>query len=151
VRRKLGRLRRSLAGVRGLEERVASQGAQLKKLTARQADALSRQRETDKALEARVAHLERVSQVRAVEHERQGFQFGTLEGRLGEIEQRLADGHFVSDTEGEAEARALVDVIRREHEQIRVRMQIVSAYEERLRRVEESVTELYDGDPRHLV
>ncbi len=31
------------------------------------------------------------------------------------------------------------------------RMQVVSAYEERLRRVEESVTELFDGDRRHLV
>ena len=46
---------------------------------------------------------------------------------------------------------ALVDDVRTEHARIRARMQVISAYEERLRRVEESVAELYEGDPRHLV
>ena len=42
----------------------------------------------------------------------------------------------LAEGEDEAEARRLIDEIRREHEQIRVRMQVISAYEERLRRVE---------------
>jgi hypothetical protein len=50
-----------------------------------------------------------------------------------------------------AAGRTLLDDVRTEHERIRARMQVVSAYEERLRRVEESVTELFDGDRRHLV
>ena len=50
-----------------------------------------------------------------------------------------------------AAGRTLLDEVRTEHARIRARMQVVSAYEERLRRVEESVTELFDGDRRHLV
>jgi hypothetical protein len=50
-----------------------------------------------------------------------------------------------------AAGRTLLDDVRTEHARIRARMQVVSAYEERLRRVEESVTELFDGDRRHLV
>ena len=55
------------------------------------------------------------------------------------------------DDESVAEGRGLLDEVRTEHARIRARMQVVSAYEERLRRVEESVAELYEGDRRHPV
>ena len=50
-----------------------------------------------------------------------------------------------------ATGRGLLDEVRTEHARVRARMQVVSAYEERLRRVEESVAELFDGDRRHQV
>jgi hypothetical protein len=90
------------------------------------------------------------------ERERRDSQFGAIEERLADLEQRLRDarphvGGTPPDDEALAQASTLVDDVRTEHARIRARMQIISAYEERLRRVEESVTELYEGDPRHLV
>jgi len=43
------------------------------------------------------------------------------------------------------EATDALGQIRREHEQIRIRMQIIASYEERLRRVDESLVSLYEG------
>ena len=76
--------------------------------------------------------------------------------RLADLEQLLADSASGvtakrPDDEQLAAGRSLLDEVRTEHARIRARMQVVSAYEERLRRVEESVTELFDGDRRHLV
>jgi hypothetical protein len=76
---------------------------------------------------------------------------GVLEERLGELAARLESGAFVAEPAEQAEARSLVEEIRREHQQIRVRMQVVSQYEERLRRVEESLLALTDADHRRLV
>lgn len=154
LRRRLGRVRRRLIGVRDLEGRLTKQGDRVTRLAdkvARQSERLDRQRDLTASLGKRLAEVERATKVRSTEHDKLGFQFGAIEQRLGGVEQRLADGRLVTDPAAEAEARRLVDEIRREHEQIRARMQIVSAYEERLRRVEESVAELYTGDPRHLV
>lgn len=86
-----------------------------------------------------------------VEHGWMRNQVGVLEERLGRIEERLGSGTFVADDAQMAEARDLVQVVRQEHEQVRVRMQIISHYEERLRRVEDAMAQLYEGDPRHLV
>ena len=107
-------------------------------------------------LEARAKELERAETLDTAERERRDAQFGTLEVRLGDLEQRLADaraehGGAPLDDAALAEGRGLLDEVRTEHARIRARMQVVSAYEERLRRVEESVAELYEGDPRHPV
>jgi hypothetical protein len=91
-----------------------------------------------------------------VERERRDAQFGTLEMRLADLEQHLDDsraglGQAPLDDDQLREGRGLLEAVRSEHARIRARMQVVSAYEERLRRVEESVAELYDGDRRHPV
>ena len=77
--------------------------------------------------------------------------------RLADLEQRArrrpggARASAPLDDERLAEGRGLLEEVRTEHARIRARMQVVSAYEERLRRVEESVAELYEGDRRHPV
>ena len=79
---------------------------------------------------------------------------GALEQRMGRIEELLGTGTFVADDAEQAEARSLVEEVRREHEQVRVRMQIISHYEERLRRLEATVaglSDLTEGEARHLV
>jgi hypothetical protein len=88
---------------------------------------------------------------RVVEHGRLRVQVGVFEERMGRLEQRLESGSFVADDASMAEARSLVDEVRKEHEQARVRMQVVSHYEERLRRLEEGLSALYKGDVRHPV
>ena len=102
-------------------------------------------------LERRFEPFEKASNLRSLEHGRFSLQIGAVEERLGTVEQRLADGHLVADDASMTVARSIIDEVRREHEQIRVRMQIISSYEERLRRVEETAAQLYDGDARHQV
>ncbi len=61
------------------------------------------------------------------------------------------DERVALDDESVAEGRGLLDEVRSEHARISALMQVVSSYEERLRRVEESVAEPYEGDRRHPV
>jgi chromosome segregation ATPase len=126
--------------VRRLAGAVERQGKRLDKMTARLRD-----------VERLLGPIEKASDLRALEHGRFSYQIGAMEKRVGGLEERISDGRFVADSEDEAEARRLIDEIRREHEQIRVRMQVIGAYEERLRRVEATVAGLDEGDPRHLV
>jgi uncharacterized coiled-coil protein SlyX len=154
ARRGLVRVVPLASRIQDLGATVAAQQREIGRLTARveaHRERLDRQRDRLEDFRQRFVPFEKASNLRALEHGRQGHQVGAIEQRLGALEERMADGVLVSDTEAEAEARRLIDEIRREHEQIRVRMQIVSAYEERLRRVEATLGEVYDGDPRHLV
>jgi exonuclease VII small subunit len=117
---------------------------------------VTRQDQRLKALEARVKELGRATALDLREGERRDAHVGSLEVRLADLEQGLADlrsgvAATAPDDDQLAAGRTLLDDVRTEHARIRARMQVVSAYEERLRRVEESVTELFDGDRRHLV
>jgi chromosome segregation ATPase len=159
LRGRVADARATIVGTKGLRAKVATQAAALKALRARVDDhqgRLARQDQRLKDLEAQVTYLDRARTMEAAERERRDAQFGTIEVRLADLEQRLRDarsfaGTTPPDDAGLAEAHSLVDEVRTEHARIRARMQVVSAYEERLRRVEESVAELYEGDPRHLV
>jgi septation ring formation regulator EzrA len=104
-----------------------------------------------KDLREKLVPMQRDITIRDLEHSNLRAQLATLEERLGPIEEVLSDGRLVAAEGDAAEALTVLDAVRREHEQIRVRMQIISAYEERLRRVEASVIALYDGDHRHQV
>jgi chromosome segregation ATPase len=159
LRQRVGDARATLVGTKGLRAKVARHATTLTALRGRIDDhqgRLARQDEQLKDLQAKVTYLDRARTMEASERERRDAQFGTIEVRLADLEQRLHDARpqFAGappDDEALAEAAGLVDAVRTEHARIRARMQVISAYEERLRRVEESVAELYDGDPRHLV
>jgi len=159
LRRRVGDARAAIVGTKGLRAKVAGHTSTLKALRARADDQQARLTRHDQALKdllAKVAYLERARTMEAAERERRDAQFGTIEARLAELEQRLRDvrspaGGAPPGDDEVAQAAGLVDEVRTEHARIRARMQVVSAYEERLRRVEESVAELYEGDPRHLV
>ncbi len=73
-------------------------------------------------------------------------QLGRLEARVAAIEERLEDlrerlgGDLDPGTdEDRAEARHLLDEVRREHRQVRARMTAISWYEDRLRQLETAV------------
>lgn len=159
VRRRLADARASVVGTTGLRTKVAKHTDVIAGLRARldtQQQAATEQGKRLKDLEARVKDLDRARVMEAAERERRDAQFGTLEVRLADLEERFvaapAGGAVTPPDEAElAEARGLVEDVRTEHARVRARLQVVSAYEERLRRVEESVAELYEGDPRHLV
>jgi hypothetical protein len=143
--RVLGRVRRAVLGVTGRPGQLARQQRRLDK----QAKQIRALQTALAAIEQRQRPMELSSNRRDVEHGRVTAQMGAFEERMGRLEELVGTGTFVADDAAMAEARSLVEAIRREHAQVRVRMQIVSHYEERLRRVEEALAELYDGDARH--
>jgi DNA repair exonuclease SbcCD ATPase subunit len=114
---------------------------------ARVDDALSPLRRRVRGHERRLKRLERLHEQRQVDKvpglvnhfERLQVQVASLETRLEEVRQLLEDPLQPGTSEERAEARGLLDEIRREHQQIRARMTAVSWYEDRLRKLEDAV------------
>lgn len=145
ARRAFGRWRRSVADPNNLAAKLDQQRTQLD----RQSTQIAELKSSVAALGKRLHPVEYASKHREVEHGGMAIQIGVVEERLGKIEEDLRGVEFVADDAERAEARSLVEAVRREHEQVRVRMQIIAQYEERLRRLEDAVVKLYDGDVRH--
>ncbi|GAA2159889.1 hypothetical protein [Pedococcus bigeumensis] len=145
ARRAFGRWRRSLADPNNLAVKLDQQRAQLD----RQSTQIAELKSSVAALGKRLHPVEYASKHREVEHGGMAIQIGIVEERLGKIEEGLRGAELVADDAERAEARSLVEAVRREHEQVRVRMQVIAQYEERLRRLEDAVVKLYDGDVRH--
>jgi predicted nucleic acid-binding Zn-ribbon protein len=74
-------------------------------------------------------------------------QTSSMELRLEELRQAIDTRLDPGTPEEQAEARRLLDEVRREHEQIRARMTAISWYEDRLRRLEEQAVPA-DGTAR---
>lgn len=86
------------------------------------------------ALEARLGAVERQADWSANELARMAPQMAALETR---VEQKARPTVLTGGLEDLPEARSLVEVVREEHARVRARLALVSAYEERLRRLEE--------------
>ena len=87
-----------------------------------------------------VQRLDRLSvRVGDVERElgRVSPQLAALESRLEDLRERLASPTYAASSDEQAEARSLVEEIRREHAQVRARISAASVFEERLRVVEQ--------------
>jgi hypothetical protein len=145
TRRKLGRLRRQVVDPDNLRGRLDKQAKQLDQ----QARQIADLKATVTALSKRFHPVALASSHRELEHGRAVIQVGVIEERLGRIEELLRGDRFTGDAEEHAEARSLVAEVRREHEQVRIRMQVIGQYEERLRRLEDAVVKMYHGDVRH--
>lgn len=145
TRRRLGRLRRRVADPDDLRGKVDKQRKQLEQ----QARQIAELTTTVTALGKRIRPVELASSHRELEHGRAAIQVGICEERLGRIEEQLRREVFAGDAAEHSEARSLVEAVRREHEQVRIRMQVIGQYEERLRRLEDAVVKMYDGDVRH--
>lgn len=89
-------------------------------------------------VERRVADVERESSWSANELARLAPQAAAFEARLESQARPLVLTGALEDL---PEARLLVDVVREEHARVRARLSLVSAYEERLRRLERRSTE----------
>ena len=145
TRRRLGRLRRAVADPDDLRGRLDKQRRQVEQ----QARQIAELKASVAALGKRIRPVELASSHRELEHGRATIQIGICEERLGRIEEQLRDEVFAGDAAEHAEARSLVEAVRREHDQVRIRMQVIGQYEERLRRLEDAVVRMYDGDVRH--
>jgi DNA repair exonuclease SbcCD ATPase subunit len=78
----------------------------------------------------RIAELER-------ELKRVSPQLAALEERVEDLRQRLDLPDLDASDDDRAEARSLVEEIRREHAQVRARISAATVFEERLRVLEE--------------
>ena len=145
ARRRVGQWRRKVVDpddLRGRQRRLKERVDQQAKQVAETKDAVAKLRSTLTTLGRRVRAVELASEHREREHRNLTIQVGRCQELLGEFEERLRHEHFITEPAEEAEARRLVDEIRREHERIRVRMQAVAQYEDRLRRIEAAVADL---------
>ncbi len=145
ARRRFGHWRRKVVDpddLRGRQRRLKERVDQQAKQVAATKAAVTKLRSTVTELNRRVRVVELASEHREREHGNLTIQVGRCQELLGEFEERLRRERFVADPAEEAEARRLVDEIRREHERIRVRMQAVAQYEDRLRRIEAAVADL---------
>ncbi|MGX7823593.1 hypothetical protein ACTG9Q_00720 [Actinokineospora sp. 24-640] len=88
----------------------------------------------------RLDEVERLQGWTANELERVIPQVASLEARLAAVDDLLA-GTPVADGAELGQARSLIEEIRREHAQIRVRLTGVAQYEERLGRLEDQVAD----------
>lgn len=90
----------------------------------------------------RLERLERL-EVRLADAERElrrvSPQLAALEQRLEDLRERLDSPTYAASPEEQAEARSLVEDVRREHAQVRARISAATVFEERLRVVEEKV------------
>jgi chromosome segregation ATPase len=80
-------------------------------------------------LEERLADVER-------ELIRVSPQLAAVEERLADLRERILDPDWTGDDADRAEARELIDEVRRQHRQIRERITAATVFEERLRVLE---------------
>jgi predicted nuclease with TOPRIM domain len=97
------------------------------------------------SLEGRLDTVERQADWSANELARLAPQVAALETRL---EQKARPTVLAGELQDLPEARSLVEVVREEHARVRARLSLVSAYEERLRRLEERLLQHEGTAPR---
>ena len=95
-------------------------------------------------LDRRIGAVERQTDWSANELVRLAPQVGALETR---VEQKARPTVLAGELQDLPEARALVEVVREEHARVRARLSLVSAYEERLRRLEERMLQQDGASP----
>lgn len=105
-------------------------------------------------LPERVEQLERraaAERRRVGSHERDlariGPQVAALEERVEALRERLEPPPDAEAAEGAA-ARSLLEEVRREHAQVRIRVSTLVKYEERIRQLEDEVARLRGGEVR---
>ena len=96
-------------------------------------------------LDRRLGAVERQADWSANELARLAPQVAALETRM---EQKARPTVLAGGLEDLPEARALVELVREEHARVRARLSMVSAYEERLRRIEERLLSRDGAAPR---
>jgi TolA-binding protein len=140
-RQRLDTLRAEIRGLRGELRRQAQLITEQKKAIAQLKQDIRRD----------LQPLKRNDSLREVDFGRAMHQVGALEARVGRLEAESDTDRLAADDESLAEARSLVDTVRREHDHARVRLQVMSSYEERVRRLEAAMLEIYDGDLRQTL
>jgi hypothetical protein len=96
--------------------------------------------------ERRLANVEKTTRLLVLDFARIELQLGALEAKVERVASRRDAAPVTGTTDDVTEARNVVELVQREHEQIRARFQIITRYEERLRRVEDSLVASQDAE-----
>ena len=100
-----------------------------------------KQRERIEAVEGRLVAVDSTVTRLSVTFDVLGHQIAALESRVEELASDIdLTGALSMDDAQTAEARDILGEIRAEHARVRVRFQVMAAYEERIRRLEAAVT-----------
>ena len=118
-----------------IARRLPSSGTILRRLD-RQKGTIDRHRERIGKHDRRIAKVEAKTRLLSMDFARIELQLGALEAKVERLARERA-APVTGDSSDVARARNVVDVVQQEHQQIRARFQIISRYEERLRRVED--------------
>ncbi len=89
--------------------------------------------------ESRLAKVEAAVKVLSMDFARIQLQLAALETKVERVARERDPAPVTGDSQDVARARDVVALVQQEHEQIRARFQIITRYEERLRRVEDSL------------
>jgi predicted component of type VI protein secretion system len=89
--------------------------------------------------DGRLAKVEATAKVLSMDFARIQLQLAALETKVETVARERDPAPITGDSEAVARARDVVAIVQQEHEQIRARFQIITRYEERLRRVEDSL------------
>jgi predicted RNase H-like nuclease (RuvC/YqgF family) len=103
----------------------------------RQRKALDGQRERIRKHERRLDKVEATARLLVMDFARIEHQLSALEAKVERIGSERVPTPVTGDAREVAQARNVVELVQQEHEQIRARFQIITRYEERLRRVED--------------
>jgi DNA repair exonuclease SbcCD ATPase subunit len=89
--------------------------------------------------ESHLAKVEATAKVLTMDFARIQLQLAALESKVERVAAERDPAPVTGDSHDVARARDVVALVQQEHEQIRARFQIITRYEERLRRVEDSL------------
>ena len=112
-------------------------GREAMEAIARIRERLDRQSDRLERLEKRGFDTYKEAEFHVREMKRIAPQLAALEARVEDLRERLEAAPRVDEPAELVESRSLIEEIRREHAQIRVRLSAATTYEERLRRIEE--------------
>lgn len=133
--------------MRGTGRRKAEEGGRTRDLEALvRKVATRRAREVVEPQQQRLEALENEMAVVRVDLDRIATDLRSLEQRLDAI--TVGADPVTGNAVEVAEARDVLQAVRSEHARVRARLQVVSRYEERIRRIEEAVVKLHGGDLR---
>ena len=140
TRSEFNALRREVRRQRGVLARTRRQAARSVRRSIRLADVSRRQGASLRVLERQVARMTAEVQLLKLDYPRLSQHIAATDTRLELLADRVSGTRFEGDEAEHEESRSLVEEIRREHEQVRVRFQVISGYEERLARVERTIS-----------
>jgi predicted component of type VI protein secretion system len=89
--------------------------------------------------ESRLAKVEATAKLLSMDFARIQLQLAALEEKVERVARERDPVPVTGNSEDVARARDVVALVQQEHQQIRARFQMITRYEERLRRVEDSL------------
>jgi predicted component of type VI protein secretion system len=103
----------------------------------KQGTTIKGQRDRISKHESRLAKVEATAKLLSMDFARIQLQLAALEEKVERVARERYPVPVTGDSEDVSRARDVVALVQQEHQQVRARFQMITRYEERLRRVED--------------